>query len=181
MAKDLDNIRIYGDEDSAVFVAPLGTTGPTTLAAPGVGFEELGWLGEDGVPFDRNQDVTDFRAFQGGTIVRKKVTSDDHTFRVQCLEETALTLGLYYSGEAFVTTTGVAKATISPGAPADPRAWVVDLHDGAVHKRYVVPKGEVTERATVEHQNAALTIYDLTVTIYGDYDIYTNNPAVVTP
>ena len=182
MAKVRDNIRIYGDDEGAVFVADKGTTGPTDLTAPGVGFEELGWLSEDGVDLDRNEDVQEFKGWQGGKLLRKKITSVDDTFKFQCLEETAAVLGLYYKGQVpTVTGTGaaaVAKITVTNQAVSDERAWVVDAFDGEVQKRYVVPSGEVTARATISHKNSDMTIYEFTVTVYGDYDLYTNAPAV---
>ena len=55
MAKDRSNIRIYGDDDSAVSVGAKGTTGPTTLAALDADdFTELGWLSEDGIDLERD-------------------------------------------------------------------------------------------------------------------------------
>ena len=171
MAKDRDNVRIYGDDASGVWVADKGTTGPVGLAAPGVGFTEVGWLGEDGIDFDRNEEVSEFKAFQGGTMLRKKVTSVDDTFKFIALEETALTLGLYYKGVTATAGTGIETYEISNQAVSDERAFVVDLVDGAVTKRYVIPSGEVTGRATVGHKNTDLTMYEFTVTIYGDYTV----------
>lgn len=180
MAKDRNNIRIYGDDTTAVYTAPKGTTGPTGLAAPSATFKEVGWLGEDGVDLERNEDVAEFKGYQGGTLVRKKTTSVVDTFHFVCLEETALTLGLYYKGQAPVVATGVGTLTVTNQSVSDERAWVVDLIDGSVTKRYVVPSGEVTDRATISHKNSDLTMYDFTVTIYGAYTILSNAPGVIT-
>ena len=43
--------------------------------------------------------------------------------------------------------------------------------DDTITKRYVVPSGEITARATVPHKNSDLTMYEFTVTIYGAYSI----------
>ena len=171
MAKDRDNVRIYGDDASGVWVADKGTTGPTTLATPAAGFTEVGWLSEDGVDLDRSEDVAEFKGWQGGSTLRKKVTSQEDTFKFVALEETALTMGLYYKGVAATTATGVDTFAITNQAASDERAWVIDFVDGTTTKRYVVPSGEVTGRATVPHKNSDLTMYEFTVTIYGDYSI----------
>ena len=171
MAKDRTLVRIYGDDASGVWVAPKGTTGPTTLTAPGVGYVEAGWLSEDGVDLDRSEDVSEFKAWQGGTTLRKKVTSVEDSFKFTCLEENAVTLGLYYKGVTKTTATGVDTFAITNQAVSDERAWVVDFVDGTVTKRLVVPSGEVTGRATVSHKNADMTMYEFTVTIYGAYSI----------
>lgn len=177
MAKDRDNIRIYGDDDTGVWVADKGTTGPTTLAAPSGSYDEVGWLGEDGIDLDRAEEVSEFKALQGGTLVRKKVTSVDDTFKFIALEETATTLGLYYKGVAATTASGVDTMVISNQAVSDERAWVVDFVDGTITKRLVVPSGEVTGRATISHKNSDLTMYEFTVTIYGEYSVLKTTPA----
>lgn len=181
MAKVYDNIRIYGDLDSGVWVAPKGSTLPTGLEAPDAPLTELGWLSEDGISVDRNEEATTHRAYQGGTIVRRKKTSVEDSFTFQCLEETAETLGLYYAGQTpEVTGTGeaaVAKITVTNQTASDERSWVVDVVDGAITKRYVVPVGSVST-GSVAHSNADMTIYEFTVTIQGDYEVITNNPAV---
>jgi hypothetical protein len=181
MAKTYDNIRIYGDLDSGVWVAPKGTEGPADLDAP-TGFEELGWLSEDGISFERSEDATTHRAYQGATIVRRKKTSVEDSFTFQCLEETAETLGLYYSGQTpVVTGTGesaIATITVADQARSDERAFVVDVVDGDVVKRYVIPSATVSG-GTVAHSNADMTVYEFTGTIQGDYTIITNSPGVV--
>jgi hypothetical protein len=171
MAKDRTNIRTYGDDDSAVFVAPLGTTGPTTLAAPGVGFEEVGWISEDGVDVDRESNVEEFPGWQGGAIVKRKKTSVKDTFKFVCLEETAVTMGLAFAGVTPTTATGVDTFAITNQTASDERAWVVDMYDGATQKRYVVPNGEAELTGTISHKNSDLTMYEFTVTIFGDYSI----------
>lgn len=171
MAKDRDNIRIYGDDASGVWVAPKGTTGPTDLAAPGVGYAEVGWLSEDGVDVDREANMAEFTGFQGGAIVRRKKTSVKDTFKFVCLEETATTMGLAFAGVAPTTATGVDTFAITNQTASDERAWVVDVVDGTVTKRYVVPSGEAELTGTISHKNSDITMYEFTVTIYGDYDI----------
>lgn len=171
MAKDRDNIRIYGDDASGVWVADKGTTGPTTLAAPGVGFSEVGWISEDGIDLDRDANVAEFTGWQGGTVVRRKKTSVKDTFKFVCLEETALTMGLAYAGVAPTTATGVDTYAITNQTASDERAWVADFVDDTITKRLVVPSGEAELTGTISHKNSDMTMLEFTVTIYGDYDI----------
>jgi hypothetical protein len=177
MAKALANIRIYGDETSVVSVAPLGTSFAAGLAAPSVTFVELGWISEDGVEINRTKDVKKFKAWQGGATVRQKIVGVEDTFKFQCLEETAITLGLYYPGSSSVTATGVTTITVPAGATADERAWVLRFFDGPIEKRYNIPRGEVGETASIVHKSTDMTIYEYTVTSLGGFTIITNNPA----
>lgn len=181
MAKVYDNIRIYGDLDSGVWVAPKGSTLPADLTAPADPLVELGWLSEDGISFDRSEDATTHRAYQGGTIVRRKKTSVEDSFSFQCLEETAEVLGLYYAGQTPVTSgtgeSAVATITVENQTASDERAWVVDVVDGDVTKRYVVPVGTVGT-GTVAHSNSSMTVYEFTVSIQGTYEVISNAPAL---
>lgn len=180
MAKVYDNVRIYGDQDSGVYVGDKGALLPTDLTAP-TEHVELGWLSEDGIGFERSEDATTHRAYQGATIVRRKTTSVEDTFTFQCLEETAEVLGLVYKGQAPAVTgvgdASVATITVTNQAKSDERSFVVDVVDGDITKRYCVPTATVSTGA-IAHSNADMTIYEFTATIQGDYTIVTNNPAV---
>lgn len=180
MTKNLANIRIYGDQDSAVYIANKGVTGPTTLAAPAVDYKDLGWISEDGAEIGRETSSTDFTAWQGGTIVRSKVSGVKDTIKVTALEETAVSLGLYYPGMTSTTTTGTTTITVPGGSAANEKALVVDFIDDDVTKRYVIPRAEVTSVGTVGHKNTDMTMYEFTFTIYGGFTIITNNPALAT-
>lgn len=127
---------------------------------------------------DRSEDATTHRAYQGGTIVRRKKTSVEDSFTFQCLEETATTLGLYYAGQTPTVANGVATIEVKNQTATDERAWVVDVVDGSYTKRYVVASGTVST-GTVAHSNSDMTVYEFTVTILGDYEVITNSPGVV--
>lgn len=178
MTKNLANIRIYGDQDSAVYVADKGTTGPVDLAPVSAAHKDFGWVSEDGTDITRESSSTDFTAWQGGAIVRSKVSGVKDTLKVTALEETALTLGLYYPGMTAVTTTGVTRITVPGGAKSNEKALVVDFIDDDITKRYVIPRAEVTAVGTISHKNTDMTMYEFTFTIYGDFEIITNNPAL---
>lgn len=182
MAKDLANVRIYGDEPGGVWTAPKGSTGPDDLTTPVDPFVELGWLSEDGVGASRDMSPESFRAWQGAKIVRRKVTSVEDTFSFQCLEENAVTMGLQYRGQPITETalgSGVARIDVKNQTRSDERAWIVDVVDGDVTKRYVIPTGEAIADGDQSHTNGDMTVMGFTLTPTGDYWILTNAPAVV--
>lgn len=176
--KNESNIRIYGDFDSVVSIAAKGTPLPTDLKALAAGFSDLGWLSEDGTEIEREISSKDFTAWQGGTIVRSKITSTKNTVKVTCLEETAHTLGLYYPGMKKTVSEGIARVKIPGGARTNIVAMVVDFFDEEITKRYVISRAEVTSVETLSHKNSDMTMYGFTFTIYGDFEIITNNPAI---
>jgi len=179
MAKNYDNIRAYGDLDSEVFLAPVGSTLPTTLTDPTTPFEALGWLSEDGVSLSLSTDVEKFKGWQGGSVLRTKVTGTEKTIQIQCLEETPGVTELYYGHGTPVVTTGVAKIDLPEGVGTVARAAVFKFVDGGVTKFLCCEKVEVTEREDLSHQNSSLTMYGFTLDIIGDSYILTDAPSFV--
>lgn len=180
MALDAANARIFGSDDDKVQLAPLGSTLPTALATLDAAFEDVGWLHTDGIPFTPADSVEKLRGHQGGRVVRTTITESDLTFQFQCLETTALTLGLQHNLTSAATATGVTTMAASPGRQIEARAFVLDLYDKddtSIHYRYVIPRGEIGERSEFGHTNADITGYTFNVEIIGSYTIITNDPA----
>jgi hypothetical protein len=178
-----ENARIFGSDDDKVSIGPLGTTLPTTLAAPAAPIVDAGWLHSDGLTVGGDATVNRFRGHQGGKVVRTKVTESGRTFQFQCLETTALTLGLQLNITAKATASGVTTMTVSSGSKVEARAFVVDVYDvdgraEVVHYRYVIPRGEIGERSEFRLVNSDITGYTFTVEVIGSMFILTNDPAV---
>jgi hypothetical protein len=179
MAKNYDNIRAYGDLDSEVFFAPIGSTLPTTLTDPIAPFAAVGWLSEDGVSLAVSTDVEKFKGWQGGSTLRTKVTGTEKSISIQCLEETPGVTELYFGHGDPVVTAGVAKVDLPEGIPSVSRAAVFKFVDGGVTKFLCCEKVEVTDREDISHQNSSLTMYGFTLEILGDSYILTDAPAYV--
>lgn len=180
MATNAANARIFGSDDDAVFIAPLGTALPTTLAAPGAGFEDVGWLHSDGITVGGDTNVEKFRGHQGGRIVRTKVTESNTTFQFQCLESTALTLGLQFNILDATTAAGVTTMEVSSGRNVETRAFVIDVYDEdatTIQWRFAIPRGEIGERSEFKLAGTDITGYTFTVEVIGDYKIITNDAA----
>jgi len=175
--KNYDNIRVYGDLDSEVFLAPLGSTLPTTLTDPTTPFEALGWLSEDGVSLAISTDVEKFKGWQGGATLRTKVTSTEKSISIQALEETPGVTELYYGHGAPVVTTGVARVDLPEGIGTVARAAVFKFVDGGVTKLLCCERVEVTDREELSHTNSSMTMYGFTLEIIGDSYILTDAPA----
>lgn len=187
MAKDVNNARVWGDIDSAVYVADVGTTAPTTpTAAPGTGWTELGWLGDDGLTETRNVESDQKRAWQGGALVRTVRSSDTRQFKFVAWETNATTIGLTRPGSTPTTATGVTTTPVKAYTGSDIRAWIVDQRDGAINNRKIIAKGEVVDMGDIVGKNGELVAYELTVECYpaSDGTLYielTDDPAVAIP
>ena len=181
-----DNVRSAGGDLDSVWVGALGAIMPQEIEEPPY-HDNVGWLGEDGIELGHNDNEESFTGHQGGKVVRKKVTTSEDTFKFTSLESTALVYGLTHdirSRETVAGTVDVGKQVTRlkvSGAkkPNDRRSWVVDLWDGDIWERYLIPSGEVGERPTVTASNSGLKMYEFTVTVYGSYEILTNDPAQI--
>lgn len=179
-----DNVRSAGGDLDSVWVGKLGSVMPQEIEDP-ANHENIGWLNEDGFELAHNDNVEVFTGHQGARIVRQKVTSSQDTFKFTALESTALTYGLVHDIKERTTATGTVdtgnqvtrmKVTGSK-KPNDRRSWIIDMWDGDIWERYLIPSGEVGERPTVTASASGLKMYEFTVTVYGGYEILTNDPA----
>lgn len=180
MGVDAANARIFGSDDDAVWINDLGSTMPTGLAAPATGWEDVGWLHTDGIPFTPSDSVTKFRGHQGGRVIRTKMTESDTTFQFQALESKLLTLGLQFNIKAQATATGVHTLTLSSGRRVIPKALIVDVFDEDdtdLQWRFEIPRGEIGERSEFTLSNSDITGYTFPVEIIGDWFLVTNDPA----
>lgn len=180
MAVNAANARIFGSDNDAVSIAPLGTALPTTLAPLAAPFTDVGWLGTDGIPFTPGDSVDRIRGFQGNRVVRTSMTESGLSFTFQALETTALTVGLQHNIRTKETTAGVTRATASSGRGVEARVIVVDVYDKddeSIHYRYAFERAEIGERSEFTLSNTDITGYTFSVEVIGDFDIITNDPA----
>lgn len=83
------------------------------------------------------------------------------------------------------TTPGVNATTVTnvkTSTAADQRVFILDMFDGLIQRRIIVPTGEVTDIADITHSGANETVYELTIQPYpaSDGTMYidiTNDPA----
>lgn len=179
-ALDATNIEIYGGDDDAVMVAPLGTTAPVGIAAPTAPFKNVGWLSDDGISWDDATDKVTITAHQGGVEVIEVTTKVTRTFKFQCLEETALVLGLRYPGftPVQVGTEQVYGGEV-PTPVTDRRVWIIDTYSisNPGHRvRKVVPIGQVSTVGTMVMKRGEVTVYEFEVKVMeGKFFIYGTN------
>jgi hypothetical protein len=187
MAKNADNVRVYGDISSAVWVADKGTTAPATpTAAPAAGWTELGWLSDAGLTEVRNVKAEQKRAWQGGALVRTVRSGDSRQFKFVAWETTSTVLALTRPGSTPTTTTGVTTTPVKAYSGSDIRAFMVDQIDGGIHNRKIIPTGEVVDIGDIKGDNGDIVAYEMTVECYPDstgvlYLELSDDPAVAVP
>lgn len=187
MAKNADNIRVYGDINSAVYVADKGAVMPTSpTATPGAAFTELGWLSDAGMVEARNVKADQKRAWQGGALVRTVRSGDSRSFKFVCWETNAQVLALTRPGSTPVTATGVTTTPVLAHSGSDIKAWIIDQIDGDIHNRKLIKTGEVVDTGDIKGDNGDIVAYEMTVECYPDangvlYTELSDDPAVAVP
>jgi len=180
MALNRQNVRVA--RTGAVYVAPLGTTLPTSATGSlDAAFVDCGYISEDGITFTPNESVDAVRAWQNSARVQTTRTELDYTFQFVLIEDKGTVVELYHRGEITPVGSGQWKLVPDTQVP-DVRAFIVDVVDGAKVKRHVVAQGEITERGEIVYSNGEPIGYNVTVTCYHDETLgapfvtYSNDP-----
>jgi len=155
-----DNVRVA--VTGGIFVAPVDTALPTDPdEALDSDFDDLGYVGDDGITESQSADVTDIVAWQNSAVVRKVQTSHDLTYAFTLIETKSEVLENYYGP----LTGGAVEVT---GDMLGRKAWVIDVIDGDHEIRVVIPEGQVTERGDISYANGEAIGYPVTITAYPD-------------
>jgi hypothetical protein len=147
--------------------APTSATAPTdaTTALP-VDFQDVGYIGEDGVTETRDRSTTNIIAWQNADNVRSVVTESSITVQFVGIESNANMIGLYYGAE--VATDG--SVEIVPASTGGRRACVLDYVDGDKLVRMYMPEAELLETGDLVMASGEPVGYDVTITGYPGID-----------
>lgn len=171
--------RIFGSDADAIYLAPVGTTLPTTIdGAPGAGFEDVGWLHSDGITEAATGSVEKIRGHQGNGVVRTRVSEGGTTVQFVALESKAQTRELRYDVKTAATTTGVRKETRGAGQKVSVRSAVIDYFDAddeTVKERYVIPRLEISPDGDRVFTNSDIAGFGFIGEVIGDYFVYSTD------
>jgi hypothetical protein len=171
------NVRV--GVSGEIFVAPTGSTAPTTASAqPAAAFIGFGYVSEDGVTetFDRSSD--DIKAWQNAATVRSVVTDAAITYQFTLIETTVATVG-FANGTTVTQTAAHGTYTIDPSSTGGRKSFIIDVIDGANLKRIYIAEGELTERGDTVYASGEPIGYECTVKAYGSVTVF--DTALKTP
>lgn len=151
-----------------VYAAPLGTALPDDIATPlNAAFEEVGLISEEALVESLEVTKELLRAWQRPTGVRTLTTEVNWTWQFAAMETSPIVLELYYGGALSTVDAGISTTSIPAWPGSTEKAWVIEIEDGDVNTRFVIPKGDVTEREEINHVNTDGTMYGITVAVLG--------------
>lgn len=161
MALDSGNVRVA--VTGAVSVGLTSATAPVDADSALTGFDDLGYVGEDGVTEARDRSTNTIRGWQNGDILREVVTEASVTYAFTMVETKAETVELYYGG-AVDTSDG--SIVVVPSKTGGRKSFVLDVIDGDDYIRAYVPEGEVVEVGEQVYANGEAIGYEVTVRAY---------------
>lgn len=182
-SQDASELVVAGSGD--VYVAPFGTTLPTTVdGALDGNFFKLGFTTEDGLQLTQTPTVEEFMAWQSRHAVRRELTALEvtMTFGLEQWNEQTLQTAL---GGGTVTEYSSGKYKYVPvgdDEQLDNVSVIAEWSDGAKDYRLVIPKCQATESVEIQLTRTALAVLPVTVKVSGQagvaaYAIYTNDPS----
>ena len=154
----------------AVYVAPLGTTLPTSASeALGNAWESVGYISEDGYSNSATRTTENIKEW-GGEIVRNPQTEKTDTFKMKFIEALRIIVLKITHGDENVEGTLEEGITVRENAKElNSYAWVIDevLNEWAI-KRTVIAIGKITEIAEIVHKANEVIGFDSTITAYAN-------------
>ena len=154
----------------AVFVAPVGTSLPTsTTATLTAAFKELGYVSDAGVTNSNSPSNTDIKAWGGDTVLSVQTEKPD-TFKMMFIEATNdEVLKLVYGSNNVSGTLSTGLTIKANSEEQDEVSIVIDmvLKDNCA-KRIVLPKAKVTAVGDITYSDSAAIGYDTTFSCHPD-------------
>lgn len=164
MARNARQVRVAAGGGD-IWYAPVGTTLPDDLTTPLDGaFVDGGFITEEGATFSYTPEITEHRAWQSASPIRRDLTAIDISVRATLQEYKASNLVFAFGGgEVTQPRPGVNKYEFpTDESTLEECALVTEWLDGRYHFRLVLPRGNVSEG--VESQLTRTDISVLPVT-----------------
>lgn len=157
----------------AIFIAPLGSTLPTTATETlDEAFENVGYISEDGYTNSNSPETDSIKAW-GGDVVANPLTEKEDTFQWAMIEASNTVVLKAVYGDDNVTgdlETGIEVRANTKEAME--RAIVIDtVLKGGIVKRTVIPRAALTEVGDIVYKDDELIQYETTFSAHPDADI----------
>lgn len=181
MVKNVDEIVVASN--GSLYVAPVGTTLPTSETATLTGFTDLGYVTEDGVKFALDESTKKVMGWQSFYALRNIVESKELSLEATLLQWNDKTL-VFALGGGTVTepTSGKYKFVPAEAEEIDERSIVLDWLDGDKKYRLVIPRGKVSGSREISFTRTDAAPLPVKIEVLSDgtlppFILYTNDPA----
>lgn len=165
MAQNPKELRYATDGD--LWIAEAGVELPESIGDDlDAEFANLGYATEDGVSSNRSISTEDIKAWQEADPIDKRVTERGFVITATLLQTNRDTYAAAFGGGAW-SETDPGEYEYLPPASSDPLpeyTLVVDIKDGDVHDRVIIPRCVVADEVEVQYVRNDAAKYPLTFT-----------------
>lgn len=167
MAKKNNNKNVHLTRtkvSGTIFVAPIGTTLPESASAElDENFENVGYIGEDGITNSTETDVTEVKELGGKTIL-SIITSYAESYQFVMMETGKASLGLRYESANVTGEEATGLKIIHKMPTGEKHAVVIDLFlTGGKRKRICITSAAVKEVGDITYTAGDVVGYDVTL------------------
>lgn len=158
MSQDTSELVVASGGD--IFVAPVGTTIPTTPTGVLSGsWVNLGLIDDDGAKFTRQVTLQEFKAWQRRMPVRRDVNEEEMTATFSLEQWNAENFAFAFGGgEVSEVSPGIYKYEFPTGDDSlDEKALVIRWNDGDRNYQIGFERGNVTEQVEVALKRSDLS------------------------
>jgi hypothetical protein len=182
--QSFEELFIAGISGGRVWQAPSGTTPPRDMAAPGVGWVDLGYLSEDGHSFNEEMETEDIKVWPGTAIARTITTSRSAEAKLALAQWNSDTLATRFGG-TWVTAAGVATLKVPVNRAAQQSMLVIDNIDGDRTYRYVFERVSISGFEEIVHKTGEPALLGMTCKVLAKddtdwWELRTDDPAIAT-
>lgn len=161
---DPNEVRVFST--GALYVAPVGTTLPTTLTGTlNAAFEALGYA-DEGITVQPEASFQEIPAWQSRSPVRVEEVSRTIKVTAPSMQFNRSTIEVYFGGGTWTSIESGAAVSYAPPVPGTVTKWaaVLEAVDGDVNYRYVFERMMLSEVAEIAHRKDAASKLQVTLT-----------------
>lgn len=149
-----------------VYVAPVGTAQPSTIASSlNAAWIDLGYLSENGISGTFGVETTDIRAWQAETPVRRIITSRTGEISFELMEWSKDSVELAFGGGTWTEDAGDLMHYVFPTADnsISEKALLFDVEDGLTHLMFCFERCTLSGGGSFQFVRGAAAVLPVTL------------------
>ena len=161
---DPAEVQIGTANGPGIWLAPVGTPGPATVAADWAApWRSLGYLSDDGPTVGQSTDTEDITPWQSIVPIRTVITGRQVTIQFVMWQLNAETMSLYFGTETPEEADGNVDLQVRTDQPQRLYAVGIDSADADRVLRIVFPRASLSDAGDMQIQRGAAVPLDVTL------------------
>lgn len=160
-------VGVTGRIDIAALAAVLPHDMSNLITTGSGAYTNLGYISDDGVTENRDEDNQEFVPWQENTSIRYEITKSVTTFEFTLWQSTLATAGFYYgvsAADMFKNADGSVFFDEKGKPDVTQHKLVLTVVDGSRARRTCLAAAQVTERGEITYKSDEMIGYNVTVT-----------------